>query len=518
MGAKLGAKGAKKKPKPPKDATVGAGLRKQRKRSAEGKQHRLGFDLIVEEDLYHTVTTMTQVGTGLSAVPIEKQRKIMEPRLLRCWRQQAEAAAEQPVLSAESQPPRFEERAEELRTADKAAGRGKAQKSQREVYAGEWLHFENFILKTRNEDHPDYQLVDGWRNGNSTFDRPISVVTIEIYFRHLSMPKTEQIVPGVFGRALGYESVAQAKKAIVHFHAQGCRVNGYAPNKQTYVEHPDVMIIVNSMIEEHVAEGAPEFEFVSGVRAMRIAIFNNPTTTPLEKAYQWAIILMALNHMLRKSDMCGEYCPDAVTIETPNDLDEWDIESGVCELPNSFSWICHKWKATHSAHCKAHRLRTVRNMISPLYCPMLAYMDFAASCSLTFAIAIEQKKPLGQRYFVAMFPMLSGKGVDPYTPATVTMMDSLIGPVLRDAFPQLAPNIPTPHSLRVVGLIWYLRCQIPEERSKKAGRWMGLNLKSWSKYTRGGSEEAAKWRAKQQLDPVFYFWCAQDSFVGFVRN
>lgn len=88
--------------------------------------------------------------------------------------------------------------------------------------------------------------------------------------------------------------------------------------------------------------------------------------------------------------------------------------------------------------------------------------------------------------------------------------------MLARAFSHMAPNLPTPHSLRVVGLIWYLRCQVHAERAKLGGRWLGLNLKSWNKYARGGEQAAEKYRRAHKIDPVFSFWCARDSFVGYV--
>ena len=524
MGVSLPKPKKPKKPKLPKDAKAPP-LRKQRQRAAEGRDYRLGHELTKKEDLYVTVEIKKKIGRGPSAREVTKSQRIQEPRLVRCWRQTAEAVAQRQELGDDaggSEEDVFARRAAEMRAKDRAEGRGKARKSQSNEYNREWTHLENFILTTKPSTDPDYQLVDNWRKGDATFGRPISHTTLEIYLRHLSSPKTTQIIPGVFGRGLGYESVCMAKKAVVHFHQGGCRVPQgsifVAPNKSSYIEHPDVMTIVHDMAEEHDPESAPEFEFVAGVKAMRIAVFQNPTTTHLQKLYQWAVIMMSLNHMLRKSDMCDEHCPDAVTIETPNDMDEWDVESELLSCPQSFTWICHKWKAPASHHCKPHRLRTTRNLISPLYCPMLAYLDFAASTSLTYAIALEQGKPQGERTFVAMFPALTAGGIDPSTPATCNMMDSLLLPVLRDAFPQMAPNIPTPHSLRAVGLIWYLRCQIAEKRSQLAGRWLAKNANSWGKYVRGGSEEAAKWRAKNQLDPVYYFWCATDSFVAYIQS
>jgi hypothetical protein len=162
-------------------------------------------------------------------------------------------------------------------------------------------------------------------------------------------------------------------------------------------------------------------------------------------------------------------------------------------------------------------VRTDRNRISPRFCPLLAYVDFAACSSLYTAIAIEQEKPTSAQRFVAMWPRLTAAGVDPYTAATEAQFDALLKPVFARAFAARAPKLPTPHSLRVVGLIWHLRCQVPQERTKLCGRWLGLNLKSWSKYARGGEQAAEQYRRQKKMDPMYCFWCAHDSFIGYIE-
>jgi hypothetical protein len=156
-----------------------------------------------------------------------------------------------------------------------------------------------------------------------------------------------------------------------------------------------------------------------------------------------------------------------------------------------------------------------------MFCPLHAYTEFAACSGLAVAIAQEQAKPTPDREYVAMWPRYSrDQGVDPFHAATEDQHDRLLGPVLRATYklnPQLAKKCPTGHSLRVVGLIWYLRCQVVQHKAKLSGRWLGLNLKSWDKYVRGGEEKAEEYRRAQKVDPVFMFWCARDSFVGFVN-
>ena len=77
------------------------------------------------------------------------------------------------------------------------------------------------------------------------------------------------MLPGVYGRAIGYEGVCMAKKAITHFHKVGCRVNGLPPALESYVSHPDVKSILDHLETNHdpevatrglsLREGSPEF-------------------------------------------------------------------------------------------------------------------------------------------------------------------------------------------------------------------------------------------------------------------
>ena len=182
------------------------------------------------------------------------------------------------------------------------------------------------------------------------------------------------------------------------------------------------------------------------------------------------------------------------------------------------SFLITSWKAPKPVYVKPHRVRTDRNPISTHYCPMHAWLDFAACSGLRVAIANEQAMTVDQQRYVAMFPALGDNCIDPYVSISEDQIDKLIEPVLQQAFASMAPEFPTPHSLRSVGLIWYLRCHVPFNRSKLAGRWLGMNTKHMDKYVRGGEEIAEKYNRAQKIDPVFMFWCARDSFVGYVHS
>ena len=434
------------------------------------------------------------------------------------------------------------------------------------------LNFENFILEVRDPRHKDFLRVMAWSEGDATFDEPISSGTIEIYMRHIYEPTTVDVTGrGVTGRGNGYESICMAKKAITHFHRVGCRgPDGRPPEPETYIAHPDVLMIFGTAEQQHVPKGAAEFEFVSGVRSMHCSLWG-PTGdgsisvhgSNIERLYAWALILMMLNHMARKADFAGEHvhsnafkrclapgrwhhalrarardagarahderafthtdacaaawqCPDACSIQTPDGADEWEVEASV-PCPRWFSFIFHSWKAPRPRHVKKHRVRTDRNRVSPAFCPVHNYTEFAVCSGLSLAIAAEQMKPAAERGYVPMWPALTADGIDPYTAGTEDLFDRLITPVLQHAFADKA-RLPTPHSLRVAGLIWYLRCMVAQERSKLAGRWMGRNLKSWDKYARGGEEKAEYYRRSGRIDPVFMFWCARDSFVAYIES
>lgn len=477
-------------------------------------KNRLGFQLRELHACWHTIETMQ--GKKIT------KRKVIEARLAKAWRVQAgNNAGDAPAQLEKGGKEHLEWLASKMRELDRAEGKGKARKSHHERYMLEWLHFENFILTVCASNHPDHILVMKWHAGDSTFDRTITKATIELYFRHLSSPFGVTIAPGVTGRNVGYETVCMAKKAITHMHRLGCRVNGVPPPPESYVAHPDVKMIVDTLEENHTPEGAVQFEFVEGVRAMREALFREDDPAhenPMERSYAWALILMMLNHMFRKSDLAGSHCPDATTLLTPDCPDEWHVEATV-PTPKWFSFVVHSWKAPSKKHIKKHRVRTDSNPISPHYCPLIAYVDFASCSTLALALMQEQQKPLAERRYVALFPALTSHGIDPYSPASEGLIERLLKPVFQRAFPHLAPLYPTCHSLRVVGLIWYLRCQVPQQRSKLAGRWLGLNLKSWSAYARGGEAAAEKYRrpGRSQIDPVFMFWRASDSFVGYVE-
>ena len=530
---------------------------------------RLGHELTARDKCYREMTETITVGRGSRKRERERTHSVREARLAFAWRMataefgQPEAdsggaSAQDAPGGEDSSAERLERAAAAFRDRDRVEGNNSASVSHHGDYMVEFLHFENFVLSVLGGDHPDHARVLQWTLGDATFDRPFEKTTIEAYFRHLSQPVDIQVLPGVFGRAIGYEGVCMAKKAITHFHKVGCRINGMPPALECYVAHPDVKSILDYLEENHDPEGAPQFEFVAGVRAMRDAIFGAESVfhSHFERLYAWAVILIMLNHMARKSDISGKHvrlnesnpgvgaparsararrlhttrtppadcccccvqCPNACSVLVPDNADEWSMEAKV-PLPDWFSFVIHSWKGCKKKYLKPHRVRTDRNRISPMFDPVQSYVDFAACCTLADAIAFEQSRPLGEQRYVALFPSYTcDGGVDPYTPASETLVEKLLAPVFARAFAHMAPHLPTPHSLRVVGLIWYLRCLVSQDRSKLCGRWLGLNLKSWSKYARGGEEAAEPFKRAGKLDPIFSFWCARDSFVGYVQR
>ena len=346
----------------------------------------------------------------------------------------------------------------------------------------------------------------------------------------------------------------------MHFHRLGCRYpDGRCPAPEDYIAHPDVNRILHCAKSNYSCDSAPDFEFIDGVKKMRLVVFDNDSG-PLAnnftmQLYTWALITMMLKHQARKSDFAG-HAPgvrlrrrpplaaivlnhmsccvvrvvpcrvvpcrvvlrscrsDACSLETPNDLEEWMLETTI-PTPKWFSFVFSSWKGVGKEHVKPHRVRCDRNMISPFYCGVHAYMEFACASGLGEVIALEQSKPGPDRAYVPLFPWYHANGFDFYRPVEETMLDTLLNPVLNMAFPEFAIPI-TPHSMRVVACIWHLRCCIEEHRTRLGGRWLGMNLQAWERYARGGSDAAEVFRRKGVIDPIFMFWCASDSFVAFV--
>merc|ERR1711904_637975 len=111
-----------------------------------------------------------------------------------------------------------------------------------------------------------------------------------------------------------------------------------------------------------------------------------------------------------------------------------------------------------------------------------------------------------------MFPSFDGAGFDHYRAPTVKFLETHVTSILKISFSSMAPKYPTPHSIRVVALIWALRCHLTEWRSKKCGRWFGESNQCWSKYARSGETYVEKYYRKGKLDPVFKFWRYTDCF------
>jgi hypothetical protein len=266
---------------------------------------------------------------------IMRTSRVPEARLPRAWRLCADARADVHEVFADEEDEdvdvsdeALERAAANAREADRAQGKGRAKKSHAGVYMSEWLHFENFVLMTRAPDHAEYKMVMAWAAGDTLFDAPFSKTIIELYFRHLSGEKdTVLIGTSIVCRGLGYEAVCMAKKAITHFHRLGCRVDGLAPAIESYVMHPDVKMIVDELEASHNPEGAEKFELESGLRAMREALFGpDPVhSSRFECLYAWALILMMINHMARKSDFA-----EHVRLNALNPL--WPFRSPVCAL------------------------------------------------------------------------------------------------------------------------------------------------------------------------------------------
>ena len=208
-------------------------------------------------------------------------------------------------------------------------------------------------------------------------------------------------------------------------------------------------------------------------------------------------------------------CPNACSIKTPQDADEYTLESGL-KLPKWFSFIFRSWKGVTLKDMKEHVVRTDYNPISPDFCPMTGYLEFCAVTGLGNVINRENAKPMADRKYVPMWPAVVDGSFALYEPIDVVSIKNMLQPALDSAFAELDP-VPTPHSLRAVGLVWFLRCQVPAIRAKLAGRWLGKNAVNFDKYVRGGEVEAERYRRRQQIDPIFSFWCAKDNFVEYVN-
>jgi hypothetical protein len=122
---------------------------------------------------------------------------------------------------------------------------------------------------------------------------------------------------------------------------------------------------------------------------------------------------------------------------------------------------------------------------------------------------------VSERRFVPIFPKFAKDGgFSHFSALTEDFLQERVTHVLRRAFPEMAPIPPTPHSLRVVALIWALRCMLQQHRSKLCGRWFGENNKSWAKYARAGEDFVEQYYRKGKLDPVLRFWRFTDNYVG----
>ena len=206
--------------------------------------------------------------------------------------------------------------------------------------------------------------------------------------------------------------------------------------------------------------------------------------------------------------------PDATTLTTPDDPAEWLLESKN-KWPKWISFTMDRWKGIVEAKLRRHRVRVDYNPLSSFFCPLRAYIDFCAVSGHGGVIQAEQNKPvISERRFVPLFPAFSrAGGFTHYLAPTVSFLGNYVSLVLHAAFSEMAPRPPTPHSLRVVALIWALRCHCSEWKSKKCGRWFGENLKSWEKYARSGEKYVEEYFRKGLLDPIFKFWRFTDCFV-----
>ena len=199
----------------------------RRKRGGPTAPRRFGWKWEVLHGLANTVrqTVTRRIESG--TVDVEIDIKVKLSRLARAWKRQADLMGN---MMDEAEREGHDVNVSDgirwvngmLKARDRSAGSGKAKKSHNGLYMKQWIYLENFILELyKNEPtNPDYEMVMSWQETFApTFSQPISVDTLTIYFNHLKESPDKLLVPaaGLYGRALDFESIAQARKVMHRF-------------------------------------------------------------------------------------------------------------------------------------------------------------------------------------------------------------------------------------------------------------------------------------------------------------
>jgi hypothetical protein len=230
---------------------------------------RLGQHLTIKGKLHAWVEV--KVKQGKNKPDAVKMQKVVRPRLMHAWlKVQAglDAAARSGSAAEENQKDKIARALKIFETADRATGKGKAQKSVHILYGPEMASFENFVLMCISEGEADCVLVKQWESGDAAFLKPFTVETIALYLRYLSEPKGKplgindlQLNQPVLTRGCGKESVLMAHKALSHFHKVACLdKDGIPIASEQHVNHPKVLSVIAKVSADYVAEGAPQFE------------------------------------------------------------------------------------------------------------------------------------------------------------------------------------------------------------------------------------------------------------------
>ena len=237
---------------------------------------RLGSELIERDELHAVVEEL--IPQGEHKEPLAKRFNVIRPRLMHAWlgmqaAQQdaaAAAAAEPAAACASAQAAAIQRALQQWDTVDFIQAKGRAEKSAHKIYGPEFANFENFILSVLPQSDPDYLLVEAWRAGDPSFEAPISVNTLVLYFRYLMGPEDtllgvsslnlENPAP-IYCRGIGYESLCKAQKAIGYFHRRACVDSQGVPIPALrHVHHPRVEALFEQSKLANRTEGAPQFE------------------------------------------------------------------------------------------------------------------------------------------------------------------------------------------------------------------------------------------------------------------
>ena len=252
-------------------------------------------------------------------------------------------------------------------------------------------------------------------------------------------------------------------------------------------------------------QGAPSVDPVEFLPAIYNAIFNKFSSwTLLTKVCYWFMILLAINHFYRPSEMC-QYCPLATNIKLP----PYDSDIDKDGIPKYLIISLTGWKGR--LETGAYEMVLHRNYVTPRYCPViwgLTWLKMSGIKAGPVVCGFNNEGNIMQTSHCAKMSNRKGTNYTVYLDSSgeiVNLSYKKYSRILKRIFEKAGYSNLTPYTIRKFSVKWGARCGAKDWQLKNTGRWYVVS-RHFHIYVQQGHIEEETATTHGKVDEIRKLW------------